>query len=90
MDVLIDVGPWALVAVWLALQWIALRRFKGGWRVAAKIPAFAMGAAVAVAAIGVAGGSNLAPIWVFLAFPLCLGWLLVLWGARGLAGWLAH
>ena len=77
--------PLALIAGWLALQIAALIRFRGGWQVAARVPAFAMGAAIAVALLGVAAGSNLAPIWVFLAFPLCLGWLLLLWAARGLA-----
>lgn len=81
---------WALVALWLGLQLLALTRFRGGWRVAAKIPAFAMGAAVAVAVFGAFAGSNLAPIWVFLAFPLCLAWLAMLWTARGFAGWLAR
>ena len=34
-------------------QWIALRRFSGGWRLAAWVPVAVMGAAVAVAAVGV-------------------------------------
>src|SRR3546814_20099028 len=85
MGGLTSVTPLALVAGWLTLQVVALIRFRGGWRVAAWVPAFAMGAALAIALLGVAAGSNLAPIWVFLAFPLCLGWLLLLWAVRGMA-----
>lgn len=73
----------------IVLQVKALRRFGGGWRVAAWIPALAMGAAVAVAVLGSLAGSNLAPIWIVFALPFCLAWLVVLWLARALAGWLA-
>jgi len=78
-------GALALIGVWLALQGAALLWFRGGWRVAAWMPAFAMGAALAIALLGIAAGANLAPLWVVLAFPLCLGWLLLLWAVRGLA-----
>jgi hypothetical protein len=44
-----------------------------------------MGVALAVAVLGVAAGSNLAPIWVVFALPPCLLWLAGLWLARGLA-----
>jgi hypothetical protein len=43
-----------------------------------------MGAALAVAILGVLGGSNLAPIWVVFALPVCLAWMVVLWLVRGL------
>ena len=69
----------------IAAQWFALRRFRGGWRLAAWVPVAVMGAAVAVAVLGVMAGSNLAPIWVVFALPLCLIWLAGLWLARGLA-----
>jgi hypothetical protein len=73
----------------VVLQLLALRRMSGGWRVAAWVPAFALSAAVAIAVLGVIAGSDLAPIWVVLALPLCLFWLLGLWVIRGLACWLS-
>lgn len=73
----------------IVAQWLALRRFEGGWRLAAWVPVAVMGAALAVAVLGVAAGSNLAPIWVVFALPVCLLWLAGLWLARGLAA-LAH
>jgi hypothetical protein len=40
-----------------------------------------MGAAVAIAVLGVIAGSNLSPIWVVLALPLCISWIVLLWVA---------
>ena len=85
MDGWMGTGALALIAGWLVLQVAALFRFRGGWRTAAWVPAGTRGAALAVALLGIAAGSNLAPIWVILAFPLCLGWLVLLWAVRGLA-----
>jgi hypothetical protein len=53
--------------------------FRGGWRAAAWLSAIAMGAAVAIAVLGVIAGSNLSPIWVVLALPLCISWIVLLW-----------
>jgi hypothetical protein len=88
MDAIWDWAPLLLFVLWLALQ-VAAKRITGGWRVAAWVPAFALGAAFAVAVLGVLAGSNLAPIWVVLALPLCVLWLLALWLARGLFAWIA-
>jgi hypothetical protein len=55
--------------------------FRGGWRAAAWLSAIAMGAAVAIAVLGVIAGSNLSPIWVVLALPLCISWIVLLWVA---------
>lgn len=74
-----------LVIGGLVAQWQALRRFEGGWRLAAWVPVVAMGAAVAVGVLGAMAGSNLAPIWIVFALPLCLLWLAGLWLLRGLA-----
>jgi hypothetical protein len=87
-DALIDgffVALPVLLIAGLVAQWQALRRFEGGWRLAAWVPVAAMGAALAVAVLGVLAGSNLAPIWVVFALPPCLLWLAGLWLARGLA-----
>jgi hypothetical protein len=78
-----------LLLAGLVAQWLALRRFTGGWRIAAWVPVVTLGAAVAVAVLGVLAGSNLAPIWVVFALPLCLLWLAGLWLLRGLAALVA-
>ena len=77
----------AAAVVWLVLQVAALRMLDGRWRTAAWFPIYAIGAAVAVAVVGVMGGSNLAPIWVVFALPLCFIWITALWVIRGLV-WL--
>jgi hypothetical protein len=84
---LVGLPLWLVGAI--VLQVKALRRFEGGWWVAAWIPALAMGAAVAVAVLGTLAGSNLAPIWIVFALPLCLAWLVALWLVRAFAAWLA-
>jgi hypothetical protein len=68
------------------LQWRALRRFEGGWLLAAWVPVVLMGAAVAVGVLGALAGSNLAPIWIVFALPPCLLWIGGLWLARSLSG----
>ena len=87
-DALIELfvgGLPVLIVVALVAQWQALKRFEGGWRLAAWVPAAAMGGAVAVAVLGALAGSDLAPIWIVFALPLCLLWLAGLWLARGIA-----
>ena len=73
-----------ILAAWIGMQVAALRRFSGWWRAAAWVPPAAMTLAVAVAVMGVAAGSNLAPIWVFFALPVCCAWMAVLWAVRAL------
>ena len=90
MDAIVDLfvmGMPLLLIAGLVAQWQALRRFEGGWRMAAWVPALAMGAAVAVAVLGSLAGSNLAPIWIVFALPPCLLWLAALWLLRGLCAW---
>ena len=75
-----------LVIGGLFAQWRALRRFEGGWLLAAWVPVVAMAAAVAVGVLGAMAGSNLAPIWIVFALPPCLLWIGGLWLVRLLAG----
>ena len=70
---------------WLVLQALALWRLDGWWRKAAWVSAVCMTLAIAVAVLGVLAGSNLAPIWVVLALPVCLTWIVMLWIVRGAA-----
>jgi len=71
--------------VWLGLQILAHWKMQGRWRKAALLSAGVMALAVAVAALGVAAGSNIAPIWVVFALPVCLLWIVLLWAVRGIA-----
>lgn len=83
-DIFMAATPIALIGG-VVLQIVALRNFTGGWRVAALVPVWTMGAAVAVAVLGVLAGSDLAPIWVVLALPLCFLWVFGMWILRAVA-----
>jgi hypothetical protein len=72
--------------VWLCLQGVAIWKLRGGWRLAAWLSVAAMGFAVAMAVFGVLAGSNLAPIWVVFALPVCLVWVVMLWIVRWASG----
>jgi uncharacterized membrane protein YvlD (DUF360 family) len=70
---------------WAALQVVALWTLDGLWRKAAWVSAGAMALAIGIAVLGVLAGSNIAPIWIVLALPVCLLWIGALWVVRGLA-----
>jgi len=74
-----------IAVVWLILNTFALWLFEGAWRKAALVPAAIMVAALAIAVLGTIGGSNIAPIWVVFAIPLCFALTICLWIARGVA-----
>jgi len=81
---------WGTVALtWLALQGSALIFLDGSWRMAALIPAGAIALAVAVGVLGGLSGANMAPMWVFIALPLCILWLIGLWAIRGIAAFVS-
>lgn len=73
-----------LAGIWLIPQGLALYLFKGGWRIAAWVSAGAMILALTVGILGGLAGSNLAPIWVVFALPLCAIWITALWIVRGI------
>lgn len=75
-----------IAIAWLVLNTFALWLFEGAWRKAALVPAAIMVAALAVAMLGGLGGSNVAPIWVLFAIPVCLVLTVGLWVAR-LVAW---
>jgi hypothetical protein len=70
---------------WLILQIAAFWKMRGLWRKAAWLSAAAMALAFTVATLGVLAGSNIAPIWVVFALPVCLLWIASLWVVRGIA-----
>ena len=78
-----------IAGAWLLINGLALWSFERAWRKAALVPVAIMALALAIAVLGVASGSNLAPIWVFLALPVCLGLTTLLWVAKGVAKALA-
>jgi len=73
----------AIAAAWLALQVLALWKLGGMWRKAAWLSAALMLLALVVATLGVLSGSDLAPIWVVFAMPVCLAWIVLLWIVSG-------
>ena len=76
-------------AIWLIPQLLALWLLKGAWRIAAAISGGAMLLALAVGILGGLAGSNIAPIWIALALPLCTVWIVALWLIYGVARLLA-
>lgn len=92
----VQASPWGLtmeaaflgiLAIWLIPQALALWLLKGRWRAAAWMSAAAMLLALAVGILGGLAGSNIAPIWIVLALPVCMIWIVGLWVIHGLARW---
>ena len=69
-------------ALWLVLNVAALMRFSGMWRTAALVPAAIMALAIGVTVLAVLDRSNLAPIWLIFAVPVCLAMIGLLWTIR--------
>lgn len=65
--------------LYVVLQWAALNRMRDGWQVAALLPAFFMGAALALVAIGLLAGADLALLALMFGLPVATIYLLVLW-----------
>ncbi len=72
-----------IAALWLVPQGLAFWLFEGRWRAAAWLSGGAMLLAIAVGILGGLAGSNLAPIWIVLALPVCTLWIVGLWIIRG-------
>jgi hypothetical protein len=78
------VWQWALsfVMIWsapgyLVLQALALWRLRGGWRLAAAIPAVPMALVLAYTVVAFRAGSNLSPLVLIFTIPLALLYLLI-------------
>ena len=90
IDFVVDYLPLVLIVALVGGGWLqlhALRRYRGGWRIAAWVPVLTVSAAMAVAVVGALAGSNLAPIWVVFALPPCLAWIAVLTMAHKAWSW---
>jgi hypothetical protein len=69
----------------VVLQFRALLRLRGAWRLAVLPPLLLMGAAVSYAALLLREGANLAPLIVIFLLPVALFWLVVMGAIRGRA-----
>jgi len=78
MDWLIPVGIWGGLLIYPPLQFVALRKLRGGWRTMAFVPALPMVAVLVLTAIGWIKQSNLWPILLIFAAPPALLYLIVL------------
>jgi len=60
-------------------QVVALWRLRGGWRIAAAVPAVPMALLLAHAIYAFLAGSNIFPLLLIFTCPIALVYLLVLW-----------
>ncbi|MEM7463377.1 MAG: hypothetical protein AAF362_11945 [Pseudomonadota bacterium] len=70
--------PAALIA-YLAGQGAAFYFMTGRWRIAASIPFVIFLLALGLLIIGIFMGANLAGVYLVLAIPLCLLYIVLLW-----------
>ncbi|MGH7165332.1 MAG: hypothetical protein ACREIS_07400 [Nitrospiraceae bacterium] len=80
-------GALFFAAIWagpfyLVLQVVLLRRFRGGWRLAAAVPAVPMTGVLTYTVYAYQAGSNLFPLILIFTGPFALLYLLGLMGVR--------
>lgn len=68
-----------LPVLYVTLQWLALRRMRAGWHMAAWLPIYFLALALAVMAIGIASNGTLAALALMLGLPAATAYLLILW-----------
>jgi hypothetical protein len=66
------------VPVYVVLQWYMLRKWEGGWRIAAFVPLIVMAPLLIYTALAFLAQSNLWPLLLILAAPPAYIYLLVL------------
>ncbi|MGI9399911.1 MAG: hypothetical protein ACR2O0_01540 [Rhizobiaceae bacterium] len=81
--------PLMLVA-YLVGQGAALYLMAGKWRIAAYLPLIIFLLALGLLIIGMFMGANLAGVYLVLAIPLCLAYLVLLWVAWLVVRWLGN
>lgn len=72
-------------AIYLGLQWIALKRMQDGWRKAAVFPVIFMAGALAFFVLGIATNASMASVWLVLGLPAATLYLLCLFPLHWLA-----
>lgn len=68
-----------LPVLYVTLQWLALRRMRAGWHMAAWLPVYFLALALAVMAIGIASNGTLATLALLVGLPTATAYLLILW-----------
>jgi peptidoglycan/LPS O-acetylase OafA/YrhL len=76
--VIIMVGFWGGVLAYPILQFIAVKRMRGGWRVLAYLPLILMAFVFLITIVGFYQQSNLWPLILILVSPLVLVYLVIL------------
>ena len=76
--VMIMVGFWGGVLAYPILQFIAVKRMRGGWRVLAYLPLILMAFVFLITIVGFYQQSNLWPLILILVSPLVLVYLIIL------------
>lgn len=82
MDDLFGLAIMLSLPGYVALQWYAVWKWDGGWRIAALVPLAIMALLVIHAAVAFVAQSNLWPLLVILTAPLACLYLLAIAGAR--------
>jgi uncharacterized protein YqcC (DUF446 family) len=68
----------AVPALYLLLQWIALGKMRDNWHVAAVLPAAFMGAALVIVALGLMANSDMALLVLLVGLPVATLYLIAL------------
>lgn len=76
--VMIMVGFWSGVLAYPILQFIAVKRMRGGWRVLAYLPLILMVFVFVITIVGFYQQSNLWPLILILVSPLVFLYLVIL------------
>lgn len=76
--VMIMVGFWGGVLAYPILQFIAVKRMRGGWRVLAYLPLILMVFVFVITIVGFYQQSNLWPLILILVSPLVFLYLVIL------------
>ena len=76
--VMIMVGFWGGVLAYPILQFIAVKKMRGGWRVLAYLPLILMVFVFVITIVGFYQQSNLWPLILILVSPLVLLYLVIL------------
>jgi len=76
--VIIMVGFWGGILAYPILQFIAVKRMHGGWRVLAYLPLILMAFVFLITVVGFYQQSNLWPLVLILVSPLVLVYLVIL------------
>jgi O-antigen ligase len=81
-SLLIPVGIYGGILGYPILQFLAIKRMRGGWRVLALLPLLIMIPVLVVTFLGLSRGSNLWPIILIFVAPIVFAYLIILFFAH--------